>query len=100
MFLKQFLQRAEFCSLQNFLKNGCETWNVPPDKTYLEQLNDARKYVTAFFEEKFPDESDREKALALFDEQTDVYENVFFEMGIIVGAKIGMQLQKRLQEMR
>lgn len=29
-----------------------------------------------------------------------VYEEVFFEVGTIVGAKIGMQLQKKLQELQ
>lgn len=99
MNFKDCLQRAEFISLQNFLKHGGETYILSSDKKYSEQLAEARTKAKNFFEEKFPDMEDYDKIYGYFDEQVCVYEKVFFEVGVIVGAKIGFQLGKRMEEL-
>lgn len=99
MNFKDYLQRAEFISLQNFLKHGGETYIPSNDKKYSEQLAEARKKVKNFIEEKFPDMEEYDKVYGYFDEQVCVYEEVFFEIGVIVGTKIGFQLQKRIEEL-
>lgn len=99
MNIKDYLQRAEFISLQNFFKYGGETYLESSKKTYSEQLADARKNAKEFFEKRYTDIDEYDEIYGYFDEQVSVYEEVYFEIGLIVCAKIGMQLQKRLEEL-
>ena len=53
-----------------------------------------------FFDEKFPELDEHDEIVEYFYDLVSVYEEVFFEIGSIIGAKIGMQLQKRIQELQ
>ena len=97
---EDYLQRAEFISLQNFLKTGGEIYIQSPQKTYSEQLKEVHQKAKAFFDQKFTDIDEHDKITECFYNLAGVYEEVFFEVGTIVGAKIGMQLQKKLQELQ
>lgn len=99
MKFEDYLQRAELVSLQNFLKHGGETYTKTSEKTYSEQLCEARKNAKAFFEEKYPDIDEYDRILGYFDEQISVYEEVYFEIGLIVGAKIGFQFRGKFDEL-
>ena len=94
-----YLQRAELISLQNFLRNGGETCEKSSQKTYSQQLNEARSKANAFFEQNFHDIEEQDKISEYFYEQASVYEEVFFEIGLIVGAKIGFQLKGKFEEL-
>ena len=100
MKFEDYLQRAEFISLQNFLKTGGEIYIQSPQKTYSEQLKEVHQKAKAFFDQKFTDIDEHDKITECFYNLAGVYEEVFFEVGTIVGAKIGMQLQKKLQELQ
>ena len=100
MKFEDYLQRAEFISLQNFLKTGGETYVSSSQQTYSEQLREVHQKATDFFNEKFKDIDEHDKISECFYDLAGVYEEVFFEIGSIVGAKIGMQLQKKLQELQ
>ena len=100
MKFEDYLQRAEFISLQNFLKTGGETFVKSSQQTYSEQLKEARQKAKDFFDEKFPELDEHDEIVEYFYDLVSVYEEVFFEIGSIIGAKIGMQLQKRIQELQ
>ena len=99
MKFEDYLQRAELISLQNFLKYGAESYIKSSEKTYSEQLKEARENAKAFFEEKYPDIDEYDKVYGYFDEQASVYEEVYFEIGLIVGAKIGFQIRGKMDEL-
>ena len=99
MNFNDYLQRAELISLQSFLKHGGETFIKSSEKSYSEQLAEARKNAKEFFGKKFPNKDEYDEVYGYFDEQASVYEEVFFEIGIIIGAKIGIQLKNRLEEL-
>lgn len=100
MKFEDYLQRAEFISLQNFLKTGGETYVNSSHQTYSEQLRETQQKAKEFFDEKFPELDEHDKVVEYFYDLVGIYEDVFFEIGAIVGAKIGMQLQKRIQELQ
>ena len=99
MDFEDYLKRAEFISLQDFLKTGGETHLISSPLSYSEQLRETQEKAKAFFEEKFTDIEEYDEITEYFYQLAGVYEEVFFEIGTILGAKIGMQLQKRLQEL-
>ncbi len=99
MKFENYLQRAELISLQNFIKFGGETTIQTSNKKYSERLAEARRKSKNFFEEKFPDMDDFDRIYGYFDEQVTEYEEVFFEIGIIVGAKIGFQFREKMEEL-
>lgn len=99
MKFENYLQRAELISLQNFIKFGGETTIPTSNKKYSERLAEARKKALNFFEEKFPDMDEFDRIYGYFDDQVTEYEEVFFEIGIIVGAKIGFQFREKMEEL-
>ena len=42
---------------------------------------------------------DFDRIYGYFDDQVTEYEEVFFEIGIIVGAKIGFQFREKMEEL-
>ena len=100
MKFENYLQRAELISLQNFLKHGGETFIPTSDKKYSERITEARRKAKNFFEERFTDINEFDRIYGCFDEQvSEYYEDVFFEIGIIVGAKIGFQFREKMEEL-
>lgn len=99
MKFENYLQRAELISLQNFLKYGGETFIPTSGKKYSERLTEARRKAKNFFEEKFSDIDEFDRIYGYFDEQVSEYEEVFFEIGIIVGAKIGFQFREKMEDL-
>lgn len=99
MKFEDYLQRAELISLQNFLRHGGETCEKTSQKTYSQQLQEARSKANTFFQQNFPDIEEQDRISEYFYEQVSVYEEVFFEIGLIVGAKIGFQLKGKFEEL-
>ena len=100
MDFNDFLQRAELFSLQTFIKYGCETFSKLPEKTYSERLKEANKNMKDFCDKKFDDIKEYDEVYGYFHEQASVFEDVYFEIGLIVGAKIAFQLCDKINELR
>ena len=88
MNFKNYLMRANLFSLQNFFKHGGECLIEIENKTYEQRLKDARKNAVAFFKMKFTDIKEFDDVLCYFEEQCSAYEEVYFEIGMILGAKM------------
>lgn len=100
MNFKNYLQRANLDSIQNFLKYGSESFIETDMRTYSERIKDARKNTVNFFKDRFTDINEFDKILGYFEEQTTVYEEVYFEIGMILGAKIALELTKKAEELK
>ena len=100
MKFNDFLQRANLNSLQTFLKYGAEDFKEQCEKTYSERLKEAEKNAMDFFKTRCIDDDELDKITGYFEEQVNVYEEVYFEIGMILGAKIAFQLGERMEELK
>lgn len=100
MNFNDYLQRAELFSLEDFIKNGCETYIKLPKETFSERLDAAMKNMEEFCNRKYSDIKEYDEVYGYFYEQASVFEEVYFEIGLIVGSKIAFQLCDKINELR
>lgn len=93
------LRRADLNNLEEFIIHGGESFVKPSTKTYSQRLKEADSKVEAFFEERFSDIKELDEIVGYYYKQAIVYRDVYFEMGLITGAKIAFQIHKRMEEL-
>lgn len=98
MDFSDLLQRANLNSVESYLLYGSESFEKPSDKTYKERLSEARKKAKAFFEARYSDVTEYDEISGYFNEQAGVFQDVYFEIGLLVGAKIAFQIRGRMEE--
>lgn len=92
-------RRADLNNLEEFLIHGGEGFEEPSTKTYSQRLKEADSKVEAFFEARFSDIKEIDEIVGYYYKQAIVYRDVYFEMGLITGAKIAFQIHKRMEEL-
>ena len=99
MDFSDLLQRTNLNSIETILMHGGENFEKPPDKTYSERLADANKKARAFFKARYTDIEEYDEIAGYFDEQAAVFEDVYFEIGLLIGAKIAYQIRGKMEEL-
>lgn len=100
MNFRDLLKRSNLTSIENYLLYGDENLEKSLGKTYAERLEEARKKATAFFHSRYSDARDYEEIEQCFNEQAEVFLDVYFEIGLLLGAKIGYQIRGRMEELQ
>ncbi len=100
MDLGDLLRRANLNCIEDFLISGGESFERPSEKTYSERLAEAAKKATAFFDARYSDIREYDEISGHFNEQAGVFQDVYFEIGLIVGAKIAFQICGRMGELK
>lgn len=98
MYFKDLLKRAELKSIKDFIVWGEETYEECEKKSYEERMKDAERNIGDLFEEYFPDNETNDKAFSLYYKQMSVYQDVFFEMGMLAGAHLALEINEKLRE--
>ncbi len=91
---RTMLDRANLNVIEEFILTGFTSNMKPSEKKYSERLMDVENKISEYMnmhEKMVPECAELWKC---FSEQSEVY----FELGIIIGAKIAFQLQKRIEE--
>ncbi len=99
MNFNKYLERSNIHSLQNYIKHGGETFEHTPPKTYTQIINDAERDALKFFSDRFPKIEDYDEITGYYYKLTETYEEVFFEIGAIVGAKLAFELKDKINEL-
>ena len=99
MSFERLLTRANLKTIQAYLRYEVVDWSEDSKQTYEERLKAANQKATEFFEEHYTDLDEYDKIAGYFGEITEVYEDVFFEIGMIVGAKLAFELRGKMKEL-
>ena len=99
MDFKDLLKRVNLKTIEDFLIYGVESFETPPKKSYSKRLEEAKKNAIDFFKARYKDVKEFDEILGYFSEQTYVYQDVYFEIGLITGAKIAYQICERMKEL-
>ncbi|MBE7030306.1 MAG: hypothetical protein E7409_02630 [Ruminococcaceae bacterium] len=99
MYFKNLSHRASKDSIITFLRENRENFYELPEETYAQRIADARKNAVSFLRERFPDIDEFDQIYGYFDQQTTVFEEVYFEIGLLLGAKIALELKQKSDEL-
>lgn len=99
MDFSDLLQRANLNAIETFFMYGGINLEKPSGKTYTQRLTETRKKAADFFAARFPDLGEYDEISEHFDELAAVYEEVYFEIGLILGAKIAFQISGKMEEL-
>lgn len=99
MDFKDLLKRANLSGIENYLMYGGESYETPSDKTYSERLADAHKKAKAFFESRFTDVHEYDEIAGIYNGEVAVVQDVYFEIGLLIGAKIAFQIRGKMEEL-
>ena len=99
MDFSNLLRRTNLNSIQDYLMYGGESLEKPSDKTYSERLKEADKKASAFFHSRYTENDEFDEIYGYYNAQIAVYENVYFEIGLIMGAKIAFQVRGKMEEL-
>lgn len=100
MFFKDLLGRANLINIGSFIISGSECCIDEPELTYTERIREAEQKTGQFLDANFPELNKNNEVSMRFYELADVYRDVYFEIGMIAGAKIALQLNKKLEDLR
>lgn len=98
MYFKDLLKRAELKSIKDFIVWGEEIYGESEKKTYDERIKDAERRIGELFEEYFPDNETNDKVFSLYYKQMSVYQDVYFELGMLAGASLALQIKEKMRE--
>ena len=100
MGIDDMLCRANLNSLEKFLINGDKSNEEAPYRRYSERLMEADHRAAAFLRERFPVLNEYDEIMAYYYDQTGVIQEVYFEIGLILGAKIALEISRRMEELK
>ena len=98
MDIESLLKRSDLTKMGLFLRHGNEWLAETSKDKYTNQLRESEIRIQEFFDKHFPDLDENEKAVQLFDRETETYKNVYFEIGLLVGSGLGYKLRERMNE--
>ena len=98
MDISDLLRRANLNCIEEYLFHGGESFEKPSEKTYSERLADAREKAMDFFQARYSNTQEYDEIAGYFYEQAEVFQDVYFEIGLILGAKIAFQICGRIGE--
>ena len=81
------------------MSNKHEDFEAPSKNTYGQRIEDIQKRAKAFFDRHYTDLCKYDESSEYFHEQDIVYLDVYFEIGLILGAKTAFQLGGKLEEL-
>ncbi len=95
-----FLRRANLNALETFIKYGSENFENMSEKPYSQRIKEAQKNFNNFFLSKFSNTSEHDEITKCFYEHVSVYEDVYFEIGLILGIKIAFQICDKMKYLK
>ena len=99
MLFENLLNRANLNNLEIFLWSGSVCENAQPEGSYKERIRAAEQKMERFLKTHFPDKMEFEAANDIWSEVNGVYMDIYFEVGLLLGAKIALQINSRLEEL-
>ncbi len=96
----KLLQRANLNVLEAYIVRELESWEDPPYKPYSERLAEAGRDADTFLKARFPELKDYNEITSFYDRQVSVNQDVYFEIGLIVGGKMAFEISRRMEELK
>jgi hypothetical protein len=100
MYFKELLHRTNLDVIESFILTGDTKIQREVQHSYSERIKEASKKATAFFEAQYTDIQEYDRIVGFFFEQTAVYQEVYFELGLIAGSKMAFDLRGKIEDLK
>lgn len=100
MEFKGLEKRTDVTALVDFLLYGMEYLTPPPNESYDQRLTAAQEKIDAFLSDRFPDRRECDKISTDLWDQIGTFSDVYFEVGLLTGARLAMQFTDRLKALK
>lgn len=99
MNFEDYMNRVEITHIADYILYGVESFSRPSKKSYEQRLREADKKARAFFEKRYTDRKEYDEIAGYYAEQTYEYMKIYFEIGLLLGGKLGCEIHKKLIEL-
>ena len=100
MDFSKMLHRADLHNMEMHIMGMADSNEDPEYVPYAERLAEADKNADAFFKARFPELKDYDEIMAYYDDQVFINQQIYFEIGLIVGGKMAFEISKRMEELK
>ena len=98
MEFEEILKRADINSLRAFIMTGLNGFPENSNLSYSEKTELISRNIHNILKGKNPSSKELDVIEGAINEQMFALENVYFEMGMLAGAKITLQILKKLKD--
>ncbi len=98
MFLNELMERADIYLLKSFIIDGSDYIGDIPKASYRERLEKADEEIMEFLASKCEAQEEKNKITDLFCCMTDVYWDIYVEVGMLAGIKLSLQLFSKIED--
>ena len=99
MVFDNLLNRANLNNIEFFLRTGAECCDAPPESSHTERLYAAERKTQNLLNAHLPNKQDFEKINEIILDLIVVHQDIYFEIGMLLGVKITMQINQKLEEL-
>ena len=94
----EMMDRADIANIHSFLTYGSEGFKDETKKSYTQRIAEAQLKISDYLKEKFKDTDELDEITESIFSMTEVYEDVYFEAGLLLGAKLGYEMREKLDK--
>ncbi|MBQ6998988.1 MAG: hypothetical protein IJN62_04290 [Clostridia bacterium] len=99
MNFREMADRADIANIHSFITYGAEGFKDLSEKNYAERIKEAQLKISDYLQNSFKNQEQLDEMLELIFSMTEVYEDVYFEAGMLLGAKLGYTLKEKMKEL-
>ena len=100
MEFEHLLHRSNLRVLTNYLLHGGELFQTPPEQSYTEQFEKTQQKIEDLLHSYFPDPDQRDEIESCLNAENAAFSEIYFEMGLLCGAHMMVQMMKRWEEIK
>lgn len=98
MNFREMMDRADIANIQSFLIYGYEGYKDSTKKSHAQRIKEAQLKISDYLKEKFKNTEELDEITESIFSMTEIYEDVYFEAGLLVGAKLGYEMREKLDK--
>jgi len=88
MNFREMAERTDISNIHSFITYGEEGFKDIPEKNYAERIAEAQLNISNYLKEQLESQEQLDEMLERIFTMTEVYEDVYFEAGMLLGAKL------------
>ena len=100
MVFDNLLDRANLNNIEFFLRTGGEVCDAPPEGSHRERLYAAEQKAEKLLRERFTEEQEILEINEIIYDLIIVHQDIYFEIGMLLGMKIAAQINAKMEEMK
>ena len=100
MDMKELYKRIQLNNMGNYILYGEEGCKGETKKSYSQRLREAEAETRSFLEEYIKEPKEQDRAAEDYYQQLEEYIEIYFEIGLLLGAKVCREISEKQGELK